>query len=82
MRSNQPKPPPSRHPGKTAHVHTEALVQSIHSNINVAREQVERSQKIVAQSRGLIARVKHSLARSQSIQYAMQGPLNPPIRPH
>src|ERR1041385_9319522 len=82
MRSNRPKPPPlSRHPGKTPYVYTESLVQSIHSNIDMAREQVERSHRIVAQSRELIARVKLSLARSHSIQHAMQGPPNPPMLP-
>ena len=84
MPPNTPKPPLSpllsRHSGKTAYVYTESLLQSIHSNIDVAREQVQRSHRIVAQSRELIARVKLSLARSHSIQHAMQGPPNPPIR--
>ena len=82
MRPNRPKPlPSSMHPRETARVRTDSLVQSIHRNMDIARRQIERSHEIVAQSRELIARVKHSLARSHSIQLGLQGPGNPVIVP-
>lgn len=59
---------------------TEILLQSVHSNIDMARAQVERSQQIVAHSHKLIARVKQALARSRHIQKEMAGPdNNPPL---
>ncbi|HZS28664.1 MAG TPA: hypothetical protein VFB76_15665 [Candidatus Angelobacter sp.] len=55
----------------------DALLESVHNNISMAKEHVSRSKHIISQSQEIIDRTRLTLARSSRIQYGLAGEGSP-----
>ena len=67
--------------GKLPEIPGADLHESVQNNLEVAKEQIERSRQITSDSREIVERVRQALAQSERIRMGMlmQYPRNPMI---